>query len=213
MADGVEKIGDFVDFGFHNSSLQFKIYINIVMQLDWKGSIYMFTRVDEIWYEPFRGKDEVPELVIRVLKSLQEIRRLYADGLTDIELLERGIDPDMVNEFCMFHQDEWPELEKYYQDENGMYNMDDAGMVSTKQYRAQLICSGIDPETEQPIGQEEGVMPTYEEWKAGLTEAQREFPHTTLFGSGEPADYVQRLMRERDEFEEMAQSIEQGDWL
>lgn len=178
---------------------------------DRKGRTKMFTRVDEIWYEPFRGKEEVPEMVIRVLKSLRVIRELYGQGLDDLELLQRGVDPDMVNEFCMFNQADWPEMEKYYQNEDGMYSMGDAEMVGTKQYRAQLIQSGIDPETEQPIGQEEVYKPTYEEWKASLSEADWEFPHNLFFNPDHDSEYVRRLVREREEFEEVAQMIERGE--
>lgn len=168
----------------------------------------MFTKVDEIWYTPFVGKDDIPEMVVRVCKELQVISRYYASDMTDFELLENGIDPDMVNEFCMFDESEWPELEKYYQDENGMYNMDNAGMVGTKQYRAQLIAQRIDPETNESIYAEEQHEPTYEEWKASLHPGWVEFPHG-LIGSGQRPDYVERLIREREEFEEYAMAEEE----
>jgi len=169
----------------------------------------MFTRVEEIWWKPFEDKfkngEEVPEIVRRVNEALFEIAKIYDSEMTDEELLLKGIDPDMVNEFCMFNQEDWPEMEKYYQDENGMYSMDDAGMVGTKQHRAQLIWSGLDPETEQPIGYEEENMPTYEEWKASLGVGPREFPHT-LIGTDHPFEYVQRLIREHEMFQEMVMS-------
>ncbi len=171
----------------------------------------MFTKVDEIWYYPFKDADEIPEMVKRVCSALLEISKMYQSDLTDGELLERGIDPDMVNEFCMFDESEWPELEKYYADEDGFWNMETAELVGTKEYRARQIWEGIDPETGQPLNMEAVIMPTYEEWKAGLTEGQREFPHSMLVGSGEPPEYVARLVREREEFEEMAQKMERGE--
>lgn len=165
----------------------------------------MFTRVEEIWWKPFEDKfkngEEVPEIVRRVNEVLFDIAKLYDSDLTNEELLLKGIDPDMVNEFCMFNQDDWPEIEKYYQDEDGMYSMDDAEMVGTKQYRAQQIWDGIDPETDLPIGYEE-YTPTYEEWKASLGVGPLEFPHT-LIGTDHPLEYVNRLIREHEMFQEM----------
>jgi hypothetical protein len=169
----------------------------------------MFTRVEEIWWKPYASKfengEEVPEIVRRVNEALFDIAKIYDSDMTDEELLLKGIDPDMVNEFCMFNQDDWPEMEKYYQDEDGMYSMDDAEMVGTKQYRAQLIWQGLDPETEQPIGYVE-PEPTYEEWKASLGIGWLEFPHG-LIGSNHNPEYVNRLIREK-EFEMMIMSEE-----
>jgi hypothetical protein len=168
----------------------------------------MFTRVEEIWWKPYEDKfkngEEVPEIVRRVNEALFEVAKIYDSEMTDEELLLKGIDPDMVNEFCLFNQGEWPEMEKYYQDKDGMYTMDDAEMVGTKQHRAQLIWDGIDPETEQPIGYQE-YTPTYEEWKASLGVGPQEFPHS-LIGTDQPLDYVNRLIREHEMFQEMVMS-------
>jgi hypothetical protein len=126
----------------------------------------MFAKVEEIWWKPFesafKNGEEVPEIVRRVNNQLFEIAKIYDSDMTDEELLLKGIDPDMVNEFCMFNQDDWPEMENYYKDEDGYYSMEHAEMVGTKQYRAHQIWDGIDPQTEKPIGYVE-YEPTYEE--------------------------------------------------
>ena len=160
----------------------------------------MFTKVEEIWWTPFANElkngGEVPEIVRRVNEAVFDIAELYRSDMTDEELLLKGIDPDMVNEFCMFNQDEWPEMEKYYQDENCMYIMDNAEQVGTKQYRAQQIWAGLDPETEKPIGYVE-YEPTYEEWKASLGIGALEVPHSVL-GSNHNPQYVRRLIEEQE---------------
>ena len=167
----------------------------------------MFTKIDEIWYHPFKDVEEVPEMVEMVRKAVFEFSALFQNEITEEELLLKGYDPDMVNEFCMFDESVWPELEEYYKDSEGFFNLENAEIVGTKEYRARLIRDGIDPETELPIGYEEAPL-TYEQWKAGLTEADLEFPHT-LFGQGHPSNFVSQLQRERDEFEEIAIQMEE----
>ena len=172
----------------------------------------MFTRVEEIWWKPFASAfengDEVPEIVRRVNEALFAIGDNYQSEMTDEERLLQGIDPDMVNEFCAFDESEWPEIEKYYQDADGSYSMDDAEMVGTKQARARQIKAGIDPETGQPIGCEE-YEPTYEEWKASLDIKYYEFPHS-LIGSDHKLEYVNRLIREHEMFQMAVQSQEEN---
>ena len=63
---------------------------------------------------------------------------------------------------------------------------------------------GLNPETGLPIGHEDYV-PTYEEWKASLGVGPQEFPHT-LIGTDQPLDYVNRLIREHEMFQEMVMS-------
>ncbi len=171
----------------------------------------MFTRVEEIWWRPYanafeRGED-VPEIVRRVNQILFDIGANYESEMTDVERLQLGIDPDVVNEFCGFDESEWPEIEKYYQDENGYYSMEDAELVGTKQARARMIRDGIDPETGQPIGYEEEDELTYEEWKASLDIKFYEFPHL-LVGSEHKLEYVNRLIREHEVFQMAMQSQE-----
>ena len=171
----------------------------------------MLTKIDEIWYYPFKDAEDVPEMVVRVLKAVRDITALYNTDITDVELLLKGIDPDMINEFCMFDESEWPELETYYEDDEGFCTMENAEMLGTKEYRARLIRDGIDPETEMPICYEEAPL-TYEQWKASLTEGQREFPDS-LVGTGQPFEFVDRLRCERDEFEEIATQMQEDLYL
>lgn len=165
----------------------------------------MFTKVEEIWWKPFesafKNGEDVPEIVRRVNNQLFEMAKIYDSDLTDEELLLKGIDPDMVNEFCMFNQDDWSEMENYYKDEDGYYSMEHAEMVGTKQHRAHQIWDGIDPQTEQPIGYVE-YEPTYEEWKASLGFNAMELPYT-LVGTNHNQEYVQRLIREHEMMQEM----------
>lgn len=165
----------------------------------------MFTKVEEIWWKPFESAfengEEVPEIVRLVNERLFDLAKIYESEMTGEELLLKGIDPDMVNEFCMFNQADWPEMEKYYQDADGLYSMDNAEMVGTKQARALQIWDGLDPETGQPIGYVE-YEPTYEEWKASLGVGPLEFPHT-LIGTDHKLEYVNRLIREHEMFQEM----------
>ena len=165
----------------------------------------MFKKIDEIWYDPFKDAEEIPETVKIVREAVFNFTAIFQTNkdITDEELLLMGYDPDMVNEFCMFDESAWPEIERYYQDSDGFCNMENAEVVGTKEYRARLIRDGIDPETELPIGYVEEAPLTYEQWKATLTEADWEFPHT-LFGQGHPTDFVSQLQCEREEFEEMA---------
>jgi hypothetical protein len=172
----------------------------------------MFTKVEEIWWEPFASAfengDDVPEIVRRVNEASFAIGENYQLELTDEERLLQGIDPDMVNEFCAFTEDEWSEIEKHYQDVDGFYSTDNAEIVGTKQARARKIQAGIDPETDLPIGYSEPEM-TYEEWKANLDIKFYEFPHL-LVGSNHKLEYVNRLIREHEMFQMMMQSQEES---
>lgn len=165
----------------------------------------MFKREREIWSDPYADKngDEIPEMVYRVNDALRIISELFHSDLTDAELLDRGIDPDMANEFCMFEESEWPEIEAFYCDEDGFITMGDSLLVGKKQTRAQMIRDGLDPETGESWYAEPEPEPTYEEWKATLSPADLEFPHH-LYMEGHRHDYVDRLVLEREMFEEIA---------
>jgi hypothetical protein len=182
-----------------------------------KDGSFMFSKVYEVWVEPFKDVNPLPELV----KSVQDVIAMLEENWSCSErgeLLFEGIDGDIVNEYCHMDPELWDEMDEYYEALTGGLSFDDADLVAIKKERAECLFADLDPGfledtmeklgiyyEEASAGTSEDYMPSYEEWRAGLTIGELEFPHNLY--SGHPHEYVRRLVEEKNMMEEVEMAM------